>query len=131
MSESELPATQNTTPYTPDPFGGYYQCKNHREISRRTSVYVIQVKDLPRFLKIGVAANTQHRLDSLQSASPFRLEIVSEYELCCSTAAYACEKKLHGLYAEFRGLGEWFEIDDPAIRELLTTTVYRGEMESW
>lgn len=111
-------------------FGGYRTCEKHKEITRATSVYVIQIREHPAFIKIGVALNTQSRLDGLQSASPFHLEIISERKLCCSIAAYSCEKKLHKVYAEFRGLGEWFEIQDEQIRDLLVQTVYRGEMES-
>lgn len=67
-------------------------------------VYIVHAVGTNR-IKIGFSANPGDRLASLQTGSPFRLEIIS-----CVPGSRADEMRMHRRLAKYRRTGEWFEI---------------------
>ncbi len=67
-------------------------------------VYVIHATGTNR-IKLGYTTNPQGRLAALQTASPFPLQM-----LACWPGSRAREKRLHRYMAQFRQVGEWFEV---------------------
>lgn len=72
-------------------------------------VYVIEQVSTGH-VKIGVADDVYSRLKSLQTASPVLL--VLRHTIICKDrkSAYAIESMWHGVYAEQRISGEWFNV---------------------
>lgn len=62
--------------------------------------------------KIGVAADVRSRIASLQTGNPYKLELVECFQF---PNAELVEKALHQRFAEYRTLGEWFEIPNAMI----------------
>ena len=58
-------------------------------------------------VKIGFSTNVPKRLKSLQTASPYRLEVLATW-----AGTDADEKALHLKFAEYRKTGEWFKAGD-------------------
>lgn len=67
-------------------------------------VYVIHATGTNR-IKLGFSIRPQERLAQLQTGSPFPLQI-----LACWPSSQEQEQQLHRHFAEFRCVGEWFEV---------------------
>lgn len=76
-------------------------------ISPKSWVYFI--KSGP-FVKIGVSDNVQARLESLQTASPYKLSVIAKIGCVDRRSAFDTEKKIHSLIKTFRVNGEWFHM---------------------
>lgn len=63
------------------------------------------------YVKIGITANVERRLDSLQTSSPSRLKLYQKVGCPNVEAARRLEKLLHKRYASNRVNREWFDID--------------------
>jgi hypothetical protein len=74
-------------------------------------VYAIQVVNT-RYIKIGTTTNLTNRLASLQTGSPFLLEVVATWP-----GNKQLESVLHRELAQFRINGEWFNVDEQIIHE--------------
>jgi hypothetical protein len=72
-------------------------------------LYLIRCKEAH---KIGVASDVRSRIASLQTGNPYKLELVDCYQF---TNAEVVERALHQRFAEYRTLGEWFEIPNVMI----------------
>lgn len=70
---------------------------------RLTNIYVIGAPG-HRPVKIGKANDVQSRLRTLQTASPYRLEVRLAVQ-----APAVLETDLHAYFAKFRTKGEWFD----------------------
>ena len=68
--------------------------------------------------KIGITKNLKERLETLQTSSPEKLELLFKYP---TTEARQVEKSLHNLfkYYRIRENGEWFKFEDVKINEWL------------
>jgi hypothetical protein len=66
-------------------------------------VYAIRCGD---YVKVGVAKNPMRRLSDLQTAVPYRLELIG-----LMVGGFEVEKRLHRLMAESHHRGEWFELN--------------------
>jgi len=64
-------------------------------------IYFIKANDR---VKIGYAADPTNRIPSIQTSSPFKLEVLLIIE-----GNYEVERKLHKRFQEYRITGEWFE----------------------
>lgn len=84
-------------------------------------VYVIHATGTNR-IKLGYTTNPQSRLAALQTASPFPLQM-----LACWPGSRAREKRLHRYMAQFRQVGEWFEVP-PFIGLKLWELVTKGNV---
>lgn len=67
-------------------------------------VYVIHATGTNR-IKLGFSTKPQERLAQLQTASPFPLQM-----LACWPGSQERERRLHRHLAQFRQVGEWFEV---------------------
>ena len=70
--------------------------------------------------KIGISKNVSKRLESLQTSSPEKLELLFKHP---TTESREIEKSLHNLfkYYRIRENGEWFKFDDKKISEWIRT----------
>ena len=59
------------------------------------------------YYKIGISDNPPERIKQLNTASPERIQLVSEYK---SVNAVAAEKRLHKSLRHYRKNGEWFAL---------------------
>lgn len=75
-----------------------------RDSDDSRSVYFIRA-DGPGLIKIGVAGSVQHRLSTLQTASPVPLTLIA----VIPGVGQPVESELHERFAEDRVRGEWFE----------------------
>lgn len=63
------------------------------------------------YIKIGVSVNPKKRLFELQTGCPFKLHIISSFDLrSISKSSFEIEKALHKILKPFSTYGEWFEI---------------------
>lgn len=69
-------------------------------------VYVIRGQH--NLVKIGVSTNPAARLATLQTASPFKLELA--FLARTNSDGYAIERRAHDLLSKQRTEGEWFDI---------------------
>ena len=67
-------------------------------------VYFIKAENR---LKIGYAEDPSKRIPSIQTSSPFQLEV-----LLIIDGDYSVESDLHKRFQDFRVSGEWFEFND-------------------
>jgi DNA-binding Xre family transcriptional regulator len=67
-------------------------------------VYFIKAENR---LKIGYAEDPSKRIPSIQTSSPFQLEV-----LLIIDGDYSIERDLHQKFQDFRVSGEWFEFND-------------------
>jgi hypothetical protein len=72
-------------------------------------VYFVRAAETSR-VKIGVARDIRRRTRSLQTSSPFRLELVAFIERKGADGTREHEKALHAACAELRVIGEWFTL---------------------
>lgn len=59
-------------------------------------------------IKIGVAANVQRRLETLQTGNHLPLYIIATIKYSGRAEAYEKERKFHKLFSNKRLRGEWF-----------------------
>jgi len=76
----------------------------HKLASSIDMVYFIKAENK---IKIGYAEDPSKRIPSIQTSSPFRLEV-----LLIIDGDYSVEKKLHSKFQEFRVSGEWFDFTE-------------------
>lgn len=72
------------------------------------------------FIKIGIAADAEKRLDALQTGCPYELEY---WKSIGTTDAPACERYLHRGISGYRVRGEWFDVPTEAFEALLGAEV--------
>lgn len=72
-------------------------------------VYMIRCINRDNYVKIGVARNVESRLETLQTSSPYRLEVLASIRCNGRRHAYDLEKRLHWLFRKQRIRGEWFK----------------------
>ena len=63
------------------------------------------------YIKIGVTSDVLGRIEALQSASPFDLELVWCARCPTRSAAFVLERHLHQKFESRRVRGEWFTLD--------------------
>ena len=80
--------------------------------SSKGFVYLIKCNE---WYKIGKAKNVNSRLSGLQTGSPYLLELL--HAIHCKDYTRA-ESYLHNVFADRRGLGEWFELTESDIEKI-------------
>jgi hypothetical protein len=71
----------------------------------------IDLNSSARMFKIGVSANVKSRLATLQTASPYRLQLNEAWAAPSRALAAGLERTLHTELDRFRVCGEWFFAD--------------------
>jgi hypothetical protein len=69
----------------------------------------------PDYHKIGIANNPGHRVSTMRSGTPHKLELITTLE---SDNAKVVEQRLHGLYRQSKQNGEWFKLTPNAVNSL-------------
>lgn len=88
------------------------------------SVYFIyQLSKGPNALKIGRSGNRDARLKQLQTGNPNELLIVGWIE---ADDDAVLERSLHIQFADFRRMGEWFEIEPAHIQSVIQRAGRQG-----
>ena len=103
-------------------------CKSFNSIPKQKEkhisyVYVIKgsrINPTESNYKIGITKNIKERLETLQTSSPEKLELIFKYP---TTESREIEKSLHNLfkYYRIRENGEWFKFDDEKITQWIRT----------
>lgn len=84
---------------------------------RNKHIYVIRNKENGR-VKIGITEDIKIRLSSLQNQCGCYLELL--YLSPETIEAEQIEKELHQYFAEYRYLGEWFNVDYNSVLDKIT-----------
>jgi len=81
-------------------------------------IYLIECNSDRRWVKIGIARNLKPRLKSLGVGCivPYEINLLHSYKL---TNYRLEEKRLHMKYADKRGDGEWFDLSDEDIENII------------
>lgn len=74
-------------------------------------------------VKIGISADPSKRLQQLQSASPYSLEIAHLFHLPGKDSALAVERALLGFKSMHRMRGEWLDLDPKVAAQLVAMTI--------
>lgn len=80
------------------------------------SGYLYLIKADNGLTKIGISNNTEQRFNQLQAASPCKLELLFTIE---KSRVHSVEKFLHSKYKQFWSHGEWFNLSDYVIEEII------------
>ena len=89
--------------------------KNYFKGDSKGYVYFIKIEG-QNYVKIGVSVNPPKRKMSLQTKMPFELKIINQLE---TSNPYGLEHKLHDIYSEMRTNGEWFNLNESLIDEII------------
>lgn len=73
-------------------------------------IYIMKTRK--HYYKIGVSANPAARRLSLQTGSPFKIKILSTYEVGDD---FRIEDEVHRMFAQRRRIGEWFYLPEKEI----------------
>ena len=76
-------------------------------------VYLIKGADL---IKIGISGNVNSRFKKLTTMSPVKLELIHVADI---SKAAAVEKQLHIDYKEFNSHGEWFNLSEEQVKDII------------
>lgn len=87
-----------------------------RKVIKEDRGFIYFVKSETNHFKIGKTTNLKSRMKTLQGASPYKLKL-----FCSFSADYKSksEETLHSIFKEFRVTGEWFNITEKMIIDLL------------
>lgn len=78
-----------------------------------TFVYLIAQVDGDGFkapIKIGVAASPLARARDLNTACPFRIDVMETFAMSCRATALKAERLFHKNLKNYRMNGEWFDV---------------------
>ena len=104
--------------YTPDDLK--YRTTIQRDLpskSRWGKRFIYLIREAFRgIIKIGIAKDLSARIGSMQAGCPQELEVLAYIEI---NNANQHERELHNKYSEKRYRGEWFELSDKDINNIL------------
>jgi hypothetical protein len=83
-------------------------------------IYLIRAIDTA-YYKIGYTNNPSRRFSQISPKMPFKTKQMKVWRTNCMDIA---EKMLHEIYAEYRTNGEWFDLPDSEIYEILYDDPY-------
>jgi len=84
-----------------------------KNITAAGFVYFIEAVGTPR-IKLGYSVDPEKRLKELQTGSPYKLALLAKWPAIPQTETY-----LHELFTEYRVHGEWFELPQILMEQLL------------
>ena len=76
-------------------------------------VYFLECNE---FHKIGITENLKTRMGTIQNATPFKINLVTENDFC---DAEKHESFLHLKYSQFKVQGEWFRLNKNHVDEII------------
>lgn len=90
-----------------------------KDYTKNGFVYLLKDSTLPTLLKIGKTVDLSNREGTLQGEKP-TYSLYKYVKLDCEKAAYALETSLHKRYAKYHVRGEWYELPENELKELLS-----------
>lgn len=94
-------------------YSKYSQDSKAISIASMRSIYVMKCHE---YHKIGIAANPRRRLNAIKTSNPYEVELIRAVKV---PDAIGLERQLHRQFAECRVRGEWFELTDTQITEVI------------
>lgn len=95
--------------------------ENQQNDSTSTSCFVYLMKDTTNlYYKIGISNKPEYREKTLQSEKP-SIELICCKEFPSRKMARTIESALHSTYSEYQIRGEWFELSDEDVTEIIKT----------
>tara|TARA_R110000803_G_C11717201_1_gene287719 strand:+ start:44 stop:409 length:366 start_codon:yes stop_codon:yes gene_type:complete len=85
-------------------------------------VYLMEAKQNKGVTKVGIATNVKQRLKSLQTGSPYQLDVSCVYGPFTKKYARQVETHMHDNLCNSRMTGEWFSLSSDAIYALFKNT---------
>jgi len=82
----------------------------------RRDLYIVEASSGE--VKIGVSKHPEKRLEQLQTACPFDIELVTTFS---AENAGQLEAEIHNRLSDYRKTGEWFVLDDRELSELVAS----------
>lgn len=89
------------------------QCEQEETNKTFSNVYILKCAGK---YKIGVSKNIELRVKQL-TKSPFQIDVI--YKSRDTNAAYLIEKKVHNMFFDNKIIGEWFDLTEFAIKEII------------
>lgn len=86
-----------------------------QDAARPGTIYFVGFGDGP--IKIGFTANLDYRMEHLQTACPYKLELLATVK-----GGLGTERELHTRFAEHRIRGEWFSPAPDILAEIARLT---------
>lgn len=74
-----------------------------RDVGKRLYVYVVRINE---FVKIGVSTDPEHRRNTIQSSSPYPVELLAVFD-----GGQEEEDRLQHLFKQYHERGEWFRVE--------------------
>ena len=87
------------------------------------TLYILKHKGIENFYKIGVTSNMDRRIKQLNIASPLGIEVIKTFNL--SDHALNMEHTIHIEYDKYRLNGEWFNLTDKQVNDLIESIYYK------
>ena len=76
-------------------------------------VYILKCNE---FYKIGITDNIEKRLSSIRNGNPYKVTVLHSKR---KQDAYNVEQSLHRLYRKVRVRGEWFQLEELMVKEII------------
>jgi len=81
--------------------------------SKSSYVYIVSVEG---FYKIGMTKRLADRMEAFNTSNPYEVKVVTAIPV---SNASSIEKKLHLLYAEHNVKGEWFNLTESQVEDII------------
>tara|TARA_R110002074_G_scaffold21132_1_gene65928 strand:+ start:317 stop:751 length:435 start_codon:yes stop_codon:yes gene_type:complete len=89
-------------------------------------VYLIDAEENPGVAKVGISRKPEKRLLSLQTGSPYLLNIRYTYGPFIKSSARELEDRIHKMLRNSRMSGEWFSISASEIDTVITSEIQKS-----
>jgi hypothetical protein len=111
--------------FDPSKWGGRDNCYVYL-IAAETKFHVSEDEtgwNPKELIKVGISSNPHGRIAGFQTASPFKLRLVSVWRMLNRSDALWIEKKFHHRNRRYRTAGEWFRYDVTAALCAIDSTI--------
>lgn len=98
---------------------GKFRSLQNKRVAKKQQLYLMQ--NVNNLVKIGISTNPKRRCKQLENASGNAITILRTWE--CVVDAFIIEKTLHETFAEYRMLGEWFDLDSSVVEEYVDSVL--------
>lgn len=85
----------------------------------KSQQYLYVMRDSQGLVKIGLAADPDSRLHSVQTGNPYEVELAATSGPWRRCRAEMHERDLHQTYSPWHQRGEWFDIPEPQYHALV------------
>ena len=96
------------------------------ELNSSEYVYLIDAEENPGVAKVGISRKPEKRLLSLQTGSPYLLNIRYTYGPFIKSSARELEDRIHKMLRHSRMSGEWFSISASEIDTVISSEIQKS-----